>query len=133
MKHLKIILAVFALLLLAGVGCHVGGTDTNFYDDTYAPYDYGDDSYDYDDSYDSGDSSDPYGSDYYSNVPQGSQTVYACNLDQDYCEYETVEISGSYVTSSNNGSRTIFPDESFCDEEGCYFVDDLSSQWYFEF
>jgi len=128
-KYFHPIIAIFILLVLVGAGC--GKTPSYDYEDDY-DYDnsyedtYSDDSYDSYDSYD--DEAD------YSNIPQGIQSVYACNLDQDYCEYHTADISGDQINSSSNGSNTYFPDESLCDEEGCYFKEPYSSnEWYFEF
>jgi len=120
-------LATFVVLITVGGGCgNLGGTDTNSYNDTYAPYDYSDD-YDYD-PYSSDDSSGDY-----SDIPQGTQTVYACNLDQHSCEYIEVNISGDTISWAYYGYETYYPYESSCDAEGCYFVDEYTGEdWYFE-
>lgn len=119
-----------------GAGCSSvpadHGQDSYYYGDYDAGYDEYD-SYDYDsyDSYDSSDSYDSYGSSG-SSVPQGYQDVYACNLDVGNCEYIEVNISGSEITSVYR-SYFQYPNESFCDAQGCYFVDDFRDQWYFDF
>jgi hypothetical protein len=130
-NYLFLAFAAFAVLVTAGGSCgNLGGTDTNSYNDTYAPYDYGDgmgDTYDYD----------PYGSDdpsgSYSNIPQGVQTIYACNMDQNSCEYIEVNISGDTISWAYYGSETYYPNESLCDADGCYFVNEYTGdEWYFE-
>lgn len=130
-NYLFLTLAAFVVLITVGGSCgNLGGTDTNVYNDTYAPYDYGDetgDTYNYDDSYD------PYSSDD-SSVPQGVQTIYACNMDQDTCEYIEVNIFGETISWAYYGSKTYYPEESLCDAEGCYFVNEYTGdEWYFEF
>jgi hypothetical protein len=130
----KLALGLLALSLLAGLtGCGSPDADEyydEYYDDYYDDYSY-DDSY-YDDySYD--DSSYDYYDDYASDVPQGYRDVYSCNIDHGYCEYVSVSISGSEVSSATSGSSPMYPSESLCDSLGCYYVDWFGAQWYFDF
>ena len=116
----KLFLFSLMALLLMGAGCSSVPPDHG--QDSYYYGDYDDTSYDYDDSYDS----------YDFGAPQGYQDVYACNLDQDYCNYIEVNIVGSEVSSVYT-SYYVYPSESYCDAESCYFVDGSYNEWYFEF
>jgi|GEM_PF-1575546 hypothetical protein len=130
----KLFLFSLAALLLMGAGCSTvpadHGQDSYYYDDYDTTYDDAgyDDAYDSYDSYDSYDDYDAYGS----SVPQGYQDVYACDLDAGNCLYVEANISGSEVSSVYT-SYYIYPSESLCDTEGCYFVDDMYHEWYFSF
>ena len=127
MKKLALLFLTL-FLLLAVTGCGSDYDDYSYEDDYYDDYSYDyDDDY-YDDSY--------YDDDYYdygSTAPQGWHDVYACNLDQGYCNYVSVSISGSSVSSVTTGSSPEYPNESYCDDIGCAYSDFYGNQWYFDF
>jgi major membrane immunogen (membrane-anchored lipoprotein) len=114
----KMLLLFVPCLLLIGGGCSS--------DDAYIS-DYEEDTINFDDYYDE------YAD--YSSIPQGTSTVYACDLDEGYCTYIDAYVEGGRVTSAfdNSNSEYLAPDNSTCDEIGCLFYDWYGDEWYFEF
>ncbi|MBT3230367.1 hypothetical protein HN358_01095 [Candidatus Uhrbacteria bacterium] len=123
---MKKLLFLLPCLILIGAGCGSSDTYDNDYNDSSYYYDdpYYEDSYDYESDYGSYDA--------YAGIPQGYQDVYACDLDGGYCDYIEVNISGNEVSSAYYGGYT-YPSESYCDTVGCYYVDYLRHEWYFDF
>lgn len=126
----KLIALFFTLFLLTGItGCSSSDTSDDYVYDDYSYDTSYDDSYTdtYDDSYD--DSS----IDYAADVPQGYSDVYACNLDENYCQYVSAYVIGTEINSVAVGSSSTYPSESYCDSIGCAYTDSYGNQWYFDF
>ncbi len=119
----KYLLLLIPCFILIGGGCSSSGDYDSQYYDSYDPS--------YDSSYDTSSEYDYDG--YY--IPQGTQTVLACDLDIEYCTYIDAYVEGSLVTSAfdNNDNSYLAPYNSTCDSIGCLFYDSYGDEWYFNF
>lgn len=64
---------------------------------------------------------------------QGDMTVYACDVPKDFCVDLEVTVYGNTVSAATWDGLNLYPGESYCDAEGCYFIDDMGDSWLFYF